>query len=286
MADWWEIVAREFRACGFSAAGAVSVDGPVEEDRVHLQRWLDAGYGQGLDYLERSREYRHDLRRLMPEVQSVVVTLTSYNRGDARQALELPRIARYAWGPDYHVVIKQNLRQLLVRLRTCPGFEHLKGRAVVDSSPAFEKAWALRAGLGWQGRNSLLVHPRLGSYVLIGLLLLDCPLPSTFPTPCPLPDACGRCRRCVEACPGGAIVENEGENENARRVIDVRRCISHLTQTTRRPIESWAWGCDCCQEVCPYNTTDSARAAGIDSPLAVGAEGIKSLSEITDKDGR
>ncbi len=280
MADLREIVAREYRACGFGAAGVVSFVGPVEEDREHLEQWLDAGYGTGVGYLERSREYRHDLRRLMPEVQSVVVTLTSYNRGDLQQAEGQPRIARYAWGPDYHL-LKHNLRDLLARLRTYPGLERLRGRATVDSSPVFEKAWAIRAGLGWRGRNSLLVSPEQGSYVLIGLLLLDHPLPAELPAIPMLPDGCGQCRRCVEACPTGAIVESSG----AGRFIDVRRCISHLTQTIGKPIHGWVWGCDVCQEACPHNATASARAAGIDSPLAVGAEGIKSLAEITDKHG-
>lgn len=248
-----EIVRNEYDTCGFSAAGVVAYE-PLETERERFQAWLASGYGADMGYLARSAEYRHDLRRLFPEVRSVVVTLTSYRRPpEVCQPEGVPRIARFAWGRDYHDVLKQNLRQLLEAVRRHEGFATAKGRAVVDSAPAFERAWAVRAGLGWVGRSSMLVHPRLGSFTLIGLLLLDVPLPEDFAPPAEVPDGCGACRRCMEACPTGAIV--------APRTLDARRCLSYQTIERReavepvfRPaLEGRIFGCDRCMEVCPYN---------------------------------
>ncbi len=155
-----EIVRNECDTCGFSAAGVVAY-APLEAERERFQRWLSAGYGADMGYLARSAAYRHDLRRLFPEVRSVVVTLTSYRRPPAvRQPEGVPRIARFAWGRDYHDVLKRNMRHLLDAIRRHEGFAAAKGRAVVDSAPAFERAWAVRAGLGWMGRSSMVVHPR------------------------------------------------------------------------------------------------------------------------------
>lgn len=262
-----EIIEQEYRACGFAAAGALPFIGPVEEDREHLSQWIRNGYAGSLDYMNRSEPYRHDLRRLMPGVRSLVVTLTSYNRGDLRQPAGVPRIARYAWSEDYHTVVKRNLNRLLARIRSYDRYAEVEGRAVADSAPAFEKAWAMRAGLGWRGRNSLLIHPDLGSYVIIGLLLLDCELPAEFPPL--LTDGCEDCDKCLRGCPAGAIV-----NEQGTRTIDARRCLSAFT-TTGKPVEpahrealrGRIWGCDHCQEACPYNRTATAIEAGKSSPL-------------------
>lgn len=248
-----EIVEREYRACGFSAAGTVAF-ALLETERQRFAEWVTNGYGADMGYLERSVEYRHDLRRLFPEVRSVVVTLTSYRRpAEIGQPVGVPRIARFAWSDDYHDIIKRNLRLLLEAIRSYEGFGRVQGRAVVDSAPAFERTWAVRAGLGWIGRSSMLVNPELGSFTLIGLLLLDTPLPENIPLPEQVPDGCGDCRRCMAACPTGAIV--------APRIVDARRCISYQTIERRssvendlRPmLEGRIFGCDRCMEVCPYN---------------------------------
>lgn len=253
MSGLHEIVEREYRACGFSAAGTVAF-ASLETERQRFAEWVTNGYGADMGYLERSVEYRHDLRRLFPEVRSVVVTLTSYRRpAEVRQPAGVPRIARFAWSDDYHDIIKRNLRLLLEAVRSYEGFGRVKGRAVVDSAPAFERAWAVRAGLGWIGRSSMLVNPELGSFTLIGLLLLDAPLPENVPLPEQVPDGCGDCRRCMAACPTGAIV--------APRIVDARRCISYQTiercdvvdNDLRPMLEGRIFGCDRCMEVCPYN---------------------------------
>lgn len=248
-----EIVEQQYRACGFSAAGTVAF-ALLREEQERFVRWLGKGYAAEMEYLGRSADYRHDLRRLFPSVQSVVVTLTSYRRPpEVCQEEHLPRIARFAWSDDYHDILKRNLRRLLEAIRQYDGYRDVKGRAVVDSAPAFERAWAVRAGLGWIGRSAMLIHPRLGSFTLIGLLLLDVPPGQDDVLPVPVTDGCGNCHRCMDACPTGAIV--------APHVVDARRCISYQTIERRgevepdiRPrLEGRIFGCDRCMEVCPYN---------------------------------
>ena len=264
-----EIIEREYRGCGFSAAATVAF-ALLEEERERFAGWLGKGYGADMDYLGRSAEYRHDLRRLFPEVRSIAVTLTSYRQPpEVCQPEGVPRIARFAWGEDYHEVIKSNLRRLLEAIRGYDGFERAKGRAVVDSAPAFERAWAVHAGLGWIGRSSMLVHPELGSFTLIGLLLLDAPLPEGFIPPRRVPDGCGNCHRCMDACPTGAIV--------APHTVNAGRCISYQTierheavsEEIRPALAGRIFGCDRCMEVCPYNNREEMplmpEYAGLDA---------------------
>lgn len=275
MVELADIVRNEYDTCGFSAAGIVAYERLVDE-RERFRSWLEKGYAADMGYLSRSVEYRDDLRRLFPAVRSVAVTLTSYRRPpEACQPEGVPRIARFAWGTDYHVVLKRNLNRLLEAIRGYEGYGGLRGRAVVDSAPALERAWAVRAGLGWIGRSSMLVHPRLGSFTLIGLLLLEAPLSADFVPPEPVPNGCGDCRRCMEACPTGAIV--------TPRTVDARRCLSYQTIERREAVEEEfrpalqgrIFGCDRCMEVCPYN-----RRADVPSmPASAGLEAdIRNLS--------
>lgn len=269
-------------ACGFDAA-AVLPFALLEADQERFARWVEAGMEGGpeggMGYLGRSAGYRGDLRRLMPDVHSVVVTLTSYRRVQ-EQPHSVPRIARFAWSDDYHSLIKGRLAALGECLKREAGLPQLRLRAVVDSAPALERAWAARAGLGWIGRSSMLVNRTLGSYTLIGLLLLDEPIEEGLPTgedpgatagprlchdsnsaltPEPrLAAGCGSCRRCVDSCPTGAIV--------ADGVVDARLCLAYHTiesaiQPTAEVIEALGrhsdgpriFGCDACLEACPYN---------------------------------
>lgn len=255
-----EIIERNFSECGFDAA-AVLPFALLQADQERFSRWVEAGMDGGPDggmgYLGRSVDYRGDLRRLMPDVRSVVVTLTSYRRV-LEQPSGVPRIARFAWSDDYHPLIKGRLATLGECIKREADLPKLRFRAVVDSAPALERAWAARAGLGWIGRSSMLVNRTLGSYTLIGLLLLDEPIGEStaydesfdapleestkydgltaevrstsnysrdFPTDISakstLALGCGSCRRCVESCPTGAIV--------ADGVVDARRCLAYHT---------------------------------------------------------
>ena len=256
-----EIIDGGSRAAGFDAAGVAAYE-LLGDNTRRLEEWISRGMHADMVYMERSAALRGDLETLLPGVRSVVVTLTSYIDTPA-QTPGTPVIARFARGEDYHKVIKSRLRALLGMIRA--EYPQIKGRAVVDSAPTFEREWAVRAGLGWIGRSSMLVNPELGSFTLIGLLLLDHPATPSKPF---AGDLCGECRRCMEYCPTGAITGD--------RTVDSRRCLSYQTIERRNEVEpelapSLAGriaGCDVCMEVCPYNS-----AAAID--VAAGLPGEK-----------
>lgn len=233
-------------AAGFDLCG-VAPCRHLERNELFFRRWLDEGRHASLGYLERNLDKRFDVRRLVEGAQTVVVCAVGYKNGlsDGYPADFGAKIASYALSTDYHATLKAMLRDLFGRLRAVQ--PDLAGRAFVDSAPLAEKQLAVDAGLGWIGRQSLLVTPQLGSFVLLGELVLDAPCDGYD---APLADAgCGDCRRCVEACPAGAVVGD--------RSIDARRCIS--CHTIERPAVSeivpdgWIFGCDACQSRCPYN---------------------------------
>lgn len=231
----------DFDACGIAAVGSTPLD-----DR--LDRWLARGYHAGMHWMERTREERKDVHRRLPGTQSVVVVAKNYYSGDCEQSPEpAGRVARYAWGRDYHRALRKPLKRLAFRIAALePG-----GRfsLSIDSSPVLERTWAERSGVGWIGKNSLVLRRDLGSYFFLAVILTTV---SLEPDP-PVLDACGTCRACLDACPTAAIVEPQ--------VVDSNRCISYHTIENRGEIPEhvqdgmgeWVFGCDICQEVCPWN---------------------------------
>jgi len=232
-----------------------------------LDEWLARGDHAGMGYLARRRELRLDPDRFLPGVRSIVCAAWAYDRAGAMEAPRpgatsggALRIARFAWGRDYHVELRRRLRALVARLRA--RLPALKARVAVDTAPVLERHWAAQAGLGWIGRHGCLIVPGLGSWVFLGEIFLDLPLPAGAP----LAAACGECRRCLEACPGGALREG--------RPMDARRCVSYWTVEhsgafPRRGVPKlspWLFGCDACQEACPWN----AGGAGSREPVAPG----------------
>jgi epoxyqueuosine reductase len=234
-----------FDLVGIAAAGEAS-------GAPHLRRWLDAGRHGGMAWMARTVTLREDPRRILPGCRSVVAVAMSY-RTD-RQPSSSHRgaadgrvwISRYAWGRDYHRVLKRGL----VRLGRWLG-EQRPGatwRACVDTAPVLEREWAARAGLGWIGKNTSLLNRRFGSELFLGLLLTDLEVDPDAP----VPEHCGRCTACLDACPTGAFPEP--------RVLDARRCIAYLTIEHRGPVRAelrpamgdMVAGCDVCQEVCPW----------------------------------
>lgn len=228
--------------CGFGAVGVAPFE-VLNREREQLAEWLDAGMHGAMGYMERSSKIRDDLRFVFPDVKSVIVTLTPYSRVEAHH----PTVAAFAHNfRDYHVEIKNRLHQLLNELKNAD--PSIKGRVVVDSAPVFERAWAVRAGLGWIGRSSMLIHPSLGGYTLIGLLLINRAIEwSSDRVENSCPDGCTLCR---DACPNRAIGDN--------CTIDARRCISYLTIESDSPpqyaVHGSIFGCDRCMEVCPFNS--------------------------------
>jgi epoxyqueuosine reductase len=218
------------------------------EHGAELEAWLDAGYAGTMDYLERGRADRLDPARLLPGCRSVVAVAMSYNPGASSKADDWRPVSRYARGRDYHDVIRPRLLELGAFIRTAAGGS-VTSRAAVDSSAVLERDLAARAGLGWIGKNTNLLTPSLGSYFFIGIVLTTAPLPFDEREP----DRCGTCTACLDACPTRAFV--------APYVLDARRCISYLTIEHRGDIAGelaeqmgeWAFGCDVCQEVCPWN---------------------------------
>lgn len=234
------------RETGFDAAGVAPV-ALLREEVGWLKRWVAEGKHAGMDYMGRNMELRENPALLVEGARSVVVTLTNYYQ-DLQPDKGWPSIARYAWGQDYHRVVKDRLYRLLDRLQTEVG--ELHGRCFTDSAPLLEHAWARRAGLGWQGKNTLLIRKGLGSYCFIGVILSDLE-PEAYDEPCRA-SYCGSCNRCVEACPTGALRPHE---------LDARKCISYHTienkgvypEEVKRAAGNRIFGCDICQDVCPWN---------------------------------
>ncbi len=236
-------------ALGFDACGFVPAR-PLEEERARLLSWLMQGHHAGMGYMARHVEERLDPSRLVPGSKSVIVVLLNYfPRKEMPAAPEVPRIARYAWGRDYHRVVRRKLKELLAWIDR--ELVPVRGRAFVDSAPLLERELARRAGLGWRGRNGLLLT-RKGSWFFLGELVVDLELAYDHEE---VKDLCGTCTRCVEACPTGAILP--------QRTVDARRCLSYWTiehkeetfpEEAPASFHGWAFGCDICQEVCPWNS--------------------------------
>lgn len=231
-----------FDICGIARARSLEEYGP------HLKEWVDAGMNDKMGYLARDIDKRIDPENLFPGAKSLVVTGLSYYSEIKQKDPGAPVLSRYTYGINYHDVISKKLEKLLTWINS--EMPEVKGRIVVDSAPLTEKPWAREAGLGWQGRHSIMINREIGSFFFIGTLILNIELDYDAPFK---KDHCGDCRICIDACPTGAINDN--------RTIDARKCIANLTIENRGPIPEdiiphlgrRIYGCDKCQEVCPWN---------------------------------
>lgn len=236
-----------FDACGISPAAC------FEDERDYLNNWLNRDFHGCMSYMENYADKRVDPTLLVPGAKSVISVLINYFPAAHQQDPEAPIISKYAYGEDYHRVIRKKLKHLF-------GFIHkslapVTGRYFVDSAPILEKAWAARSGLGWIGKNTCLISKKMGSFVFIGELVVDIPLHYDEA----VPDYCGTCTRCIDACPTTALV--------APYQLDARRCISYLTienkgepgREFQGKIGNRVFGCDICQDVCPWNRKAEAH---------------------------
>ena len=230
-----------FNDCGISKAGLLA------EESAHYTEWLNNGYHAGLSYMSRNSEKRFDPRKLVDDAKSVISVILNYFPAEIQNP-DAPVLSKYAYGADYHIVIKEKLKILLDFIRiTIPGSE---GRFFTDSAPVHEHSWARRSGLGWTGKNSLLITRKSGSFVFIGEVIINTELEYDEPAR----DLCGTCTRCISACPTGAII--------SAYKVDARKCISYHTienktesipESFRNKFMDRIFGCDICQDVCPWN---------------------------------
>jgi epoxyqueuosine reductase len=237
------------REIGFHKIGIAAAQ-PLDQEAKRLEEWLRSGYHGEMRWMEREPEKRADPQILFPGARSVIVTALNYYTPHAHENSEdTGKVSRYAWGDDYHDVIGEKLRELLNFIKGLS--PECEGKICVDTAPMMDKAWAVRAGLGWLGKHSNLITKEYGSWVFIGEILLNIELEYETEN---VPDHCGTCTACLDACPTQAIVEPF--------LVDSNRCISYATIELRDPkipaqvaenLAGWIYGCDICQDVCPWN---------------------------------
>lgn len=241
------LIKQEAARLGFSFCGIAKAVQLVDDAR-RLEQWLHKGFNGTMQYMENHFDLRTDPRKLVPGAKSVITLLLNYFSSE-KQNEDTPKISRYAFGTDYHYVIKEKLNALLQTMR--PHIGEVNGRGFVDSAPVLERSWAQRSGLGWIGKNGNLINKQRGSYFFIATLITDLELDydDAFAK-----DYCGTCTKCIDSCPTGAIL-----NE---KVIDGSKCISYFTielkdalipDEMKGKFTNWVFGCDICQEVCPWN---------------------------------
>jgi epoxyqueuosine reductase len=241
------LIKEKARDLGFDLCGIAPSRSLMERESI-LKNWSLSGMNGEMSYLGRNIEKRINPESLVPGAKSILVTALNYYSDIKQDGKDVPVISRYAYGINYHEVITKKLKLILDLIRNIA--PEMNGRAFVDSAPLLEKAWAVEAGLGWQGRHSIVINNKIGSFFFIGICVLDIEL--DYDKPCK-ENSCGNCRLCIDLCPTGAINENS--------TIDARRCIANLTIENRGPIPEEiipklggrVYGCDRCQEVCPWN---------------------------------
>lgn len=241
-----QLIKQQAQSLGFSFCG-ISKATFLEEEAPRLENWLNQNMHGEMQYMANHFDKRLDPRLLVDGAKSVISVLYNYYTDKKQLDEEAPKISKYAYGEDYHVVVKDKLYQLFEFIKENVG--EVNGRVFVDSAPVMDKVWAKKSGLGWIGKNSNLISKQQGSFFFIGEIILDLELPEDGP----IKDYCGSCTKCIDACPTDAIVEPY--------VVDGSKCISYFTIELKNEIpndvkgkfENWVFGCDICQDVCPWN---------------------------------
>jgi epoxyqueuosine reductase len=262
------LIKQEAKRLGFDFCG-IAKAGFLEEEAPRLEQWLLQNMQGRMKYMENYFDKRLNPTKLVPEAKSIISLLCNYYPGDSKE-MGL-KISKYTYGRDYHFVLKEKMKELLDFIASNIGQVH--GRAFVDSAPVMDKVWAKKSGLGWIGKNSNLITKEQGSFLFIGELILDLELDYDSP----IEDFCGTCTRCIDACPTDAIVKPY--------VVDGSKCISYFTIELKEEIpadvkgkfEGWAFGCDICQDVCPWNRFSKPHREKKFEPSA-------ELTEMTEQD--
>jgi epoxyqueuosine reductase len=255
--------AMGFDACGIAQAGR------LDDDASRLEKWLSKGFHGEMKYMENHFDMRVDPTVLVPGAKSVITLLYNYFPIQTQHS-DLPQVAKYAYGKDYHTVIRERLQEFLFRIRDSIG--EIDGRGFVDSAPVLERSWAVKSGLGWVGKNGNLINKRKGSFFFIATLITDLVLLPDRPM---VQDYCGTCTKCIDACPTDAILPN--------KEIAANQCISYFTIELKQALlpkaiegksDNWIFGCDICQDVCPWNRFSHPHQEQAFSPT----EGILSFT--------
>ena len=241
-----EIIKSEALSVGFLSCG-ISKAEFLSEEATKLENWLKSGFNGEMSYMERNFDKRLDPRLLVPGCKSVISLLFNYYTKKKPKKDHEPKISSYAYGKDYHLVVKDKLRELLLRIKNLVG--DVNGRVFVDSAPVMDRVWAKKSGLGWIGKNTNLIIKKTGSFFFIAELILDLELEYDHPTT----DHCGSCTACIDSCPTNALA--------TPYQIDATKCISYATIELKNNIpdsfkdnmRGWIFGCDICQDVCPWN---------------------------------
>lgn len=255
-----QILKTHARRLGFTDIG-ISKAAYMEEEARRLEEWLNQGHQGKMSYLENHFEKRVNPTKLVPDAKSVVTLVYNYFTPQLQEDETAPKISKYAYGKDYHYVIKHKLKTLLQIINEEIG--EVSGRCFVDSAPVLERDWAKRSGLGWIGKNTMLIRPQQGSYFFLAELIIDLELAPDSP----IKDFCGTCTRCIDACPTDAISPKG-------YLMDGSKCISYFTIELRDEIpadykgkfENWMFGCDICQQVCPWNRFSQAHEEPLFEP--------------------
>lgn len=242
-----QLIKQKSKDLGFFFCGISKAEFLVDE-AAHLEKWLKRNYNGKMGYMENHFDKRLDPRLLVDNAKSVVTVLLNYFPEKTQATEDTFKISKYAYGEDYHFVIKDKLNELFAFIQDEIG--EVDGRIFVDSAPVMDKAWAKRSGAGWMGKNTNIIHPKHGSFFFIAEIILDLELEADGP----IKDYCGTCTKCIDECPTDAIVEPY--------VVDGSKCISYLTIELKDSIlpnefkgkmDNWVYGCDICQDVCPWN---------------------------------
>jgi len=252
---------------GFSYCGVSRADKLVDEEQ-RLEQWLNKGYHGKMTYMENHFDMRLDPRKLVPGAKSVISFVYNYFPKESLKSQQY-KIARYAYGEDYHVVIREKLTTLVASLSE--KFGAFEGRIFVDSAPVMERQWAAKSGLGWLGKNTLLLNKEMGSFFFLANIICDW----EFEYDTAVKDYCGTCTACIDACPTQAI--------NPAGFLEANKCISYLTIELKEEIptafkgkmDNWAFGCDVCQEVCPWNRFSKPHT----EPAFMPNEALKGMKE-------
>jgi epoxyqueuosine reductase len=276
-----ELIQLFSKQLGFDFCGIAKAE-RLDEDAKRLEQWLNKSMHGSMQYMENHFELRVDPTKLVPGARSVITFMMNYFPS-AKQNEKAPKISKYAYGEDYHEVIREKLKELMKLIKENIG--DINGRGFVDSAPVLERSWALKSGLGWVGKNGNLINKQSGSFFFIATLICDLELEYDSPF---AKDYCGTCTKCIDSCPTDAILPD--------KVVDGSKCISYFTielkdalidESMKGKFDSWMFGCDVCQDVCPWNRfskgTNEIRFAPLPEILNFSTRQWEEMSEETFK---